>query len=122
MARGLAAFVAGGLSLIGVPMTVGFISKWYLVKAALEQGLWPVAGIILFSSLIAAVYVWRVVEVAYFEEPSAVEGEGSVREAPLSLLIPMWVLVAAIFYFGVTTEFTAGIAQQAAEALLGEVP
>jgi multicomponent Na+:H+ antiporter subunit D len=118
----MAAFVAGGLSLIGVPMTVGFISKWYLVTAALEQGFWPVAGIILFSSLLALVYVWRVVEVAYFEEPPEVEGEGSVREAPLSLLIPMWVLVAAIFYFGVTTEWTVGIAQQAAESLLGVVP
>ena len=118
----MAAFVAGGLSLIGVPMTVGFISKWYLVTAALEQGLWPVAGVILFSSLLAAVYIWRVVEVAYFEEPSAVEGEGSIREAPLSLLIPMWVLVVAIFYFGVTTKFTAGIAQQAAESLLGVAP
>jgi multicomponent Na+:H+ antiporter subunit D len=118
----MAAFVAGGLSLIGVPMTVGFISKWFLVKAALEQGLWPVAGVILFSSLLAVVYIWRVVEVAYFEEPPAVEGKGSVREAPLSLLIPMWVLVAAIFYFGVTTELTADIAQQAAESLLGMVP
>jgi multicomponent Na+:H+ antiporter subunit D len=36
----MAAFVAGGLSLIGVPLTVGFISKWYLVLAALEQGWW----------------------------------------------------------------------------------
>jgi hypothetical protein len=34
----------------------------------------------------------------------------------------MWVLVAAIFYFGVTTEWTVGIAQQAAESLLGVVP
>ena len=118
----MAAFVAGGLSLIGVPMTVGFISKWYLVTAALEQGLWPVAGIILFSSLLAVVYIWRVVEVAYFQPPPEVEGEGSIREAPLSLLIPMWVLVAAIFYFGLTTELTVGIAQQAAESLLGVTP
>jgi len=118
----MAAFVAGGLSLIGVPMTVGFISKWWLVTAALEQGLWPVAGIILFSSLLAVIYIWRVIEVAYFQEPLAVDGAGPVREAPLSMLIPMWVLVAAIFYFGVNTELTAGIAQQAAESLLRVVP
>ncbi len=42
-----AAFVLGGLSLIGVPMTVGFVSKWYLVLGALEAGLWPVAVLIL---------------------------------------------------------------------------
>ncbi|MFQ5545191.1 MAG: monovalent cation/H+ antiporter subunit D family protein, partial [Acidiferrobacterales bacterium] len=33
-----AAIVAGGLSIIGIPLTVGFISKWYLVLAALEDG------------------------------------------------------------------------------------
>ena len=34
----MAAFVGGGLSLIGVPLTAGFISKWYLILAALETG------------------------------------------------------------------------------------
>ena len=77
---------------------------------------------ILFSSLLAVVYIGRVIEVAYFQEPLAVDGEGPVHEAPLSMLIPMWALVVAIFYFGVTTKFTAGIAQQAAESLLGVVP
>ena len=39
----MAAIVIGGLSLIGVPLTVGFISKWYLLMALIEQGWWPVA-------------------------------------------------------------------------------
>ena len=106
----MAAFVGGGLSLIGVPLTVGFISKWYLVLAALQKGRWPVAGLVLVSSLLAVAYVWRVIEVAYFYPAPAVEGEGTIGEAPLSLLIPMWVLVAAIVYFGINTELTAGIA------------
>ncbi len=45
----MAAIVAGGLSLIGVPPTAGFISKWYLVLATLEQGLWPVALLVLLA-------------------------------------------------------------------------
>ena len=115
----MAAFVVAGLSLIGVPLTAGFISKWYLVLAAIERGWWPVAGLVLLSSLLAVIYIWRVVEVAYFEPPPPVEGEGVIQEAPLSLLIPMWVLVAAIIWFGVSTEMTAGIAEMAAESLLG---
>lgn len=114
----LFAFVIGGLSLIGVPMTVGFVSKWYLVEAALEGGHWPIAVLILLSSLLAVAYVWRVVEVAYFEEPPA--GRGAVREAPLTMLIPLWGLVAATVYFGIDADLTAGLAQQAAVALLGE--
>ena len=114
----LFAFVIGGLSLIGVPMTVGFVSKWYLVEAALEGGHWPIAVLILLSSLLAVAYVWRVVEIAYFEEPPA--GRGEVREAPLTMLIPLWGLVAATVYFGIDADLTAGLAQQAAVALLGE--
>src|SRR5690606_32170669 len=79
----MAAFVIGGLSLIGVPLTTGFISKWYLVSAALELGWWPLIAVILVGSLLAVAYVWRVVEVAYFQE-----AEGERCEAPLSMLIP----------------------------------
>ena len=60
----MAAFVAGGFSLIGVPLTVGFVSKWALLQAALEKGWWPIAVLIVVSSLMAVIYIWRVVEVA----------------------------------------------------------
>ena len=115
----MAAFVVGGLSLIGVPLTVGFVSKWYLVQAALEQGNWPVAGVVLLGSLLAVVYVWRVVEVAYFSEPSP---EAEIREAPLGLLVPTWALVLANLYFGIDASLTAGVATRAAEVLLGGLP
>jgi multicomponent Na+:H+ antiporter subunit D len=112
-----AAFVVGGLSLIGVPLTAGFVSKWYLVLGALEKGLWPVAVLILLSSVLAVVYVWRVVEVAYFRDPPP--GAGEVKEAPFSLLMPAWVLVGAAVFFGVFTSITVGVASQAARLLIG---
>ena len=114
-----AAFVIGGLSLIGVPGTVGFISKWYLVLAALEQGAYLIAAMILLSSLLAVVYVWRVVEVLYFQDG---EDEGSeLRDPPLSMLIPTWILIGGTIWFGFNTELTAGTAAEAARMLLGVV-
>ncbi|MEA3243379.1 MAG: monovalent cation/H+ antiporter subunit D family protein, partial [Pseudomonadota bacterium] len=89
----MAAIVIGGLSLIGVPLTVGFVSKWYLVLAVIESGWWPVAVLILLASLLAVVYVWRIVEMAYFKPPLA--ANESVTEAPLSFLVPIWILVVA---------------------------
>ena len=64
-----AGIVLAGLSLIGVPGTAGFVSKWYLILAALEQGQWWLVFLIVASSLLAVAYVWRFVEAAYFREP-----------------------------------------------------
>lgn len=116
----MAAFVVGGLSLIGVPATVGFVSKWALVAAALDKGWWFFAAIILISSLIALAYVWRVIEVAYFRAPPP--GAAAVREAPLSMLLPMAVLAAATVGFGIAGVPTLAVATRAAESLLAALP
>jgi len=115
----MGAFVIGGLSLIGAPLTAGFVSKWYLMVGTLEKGWWPVAVLVLLTSLLAVIYIWRVVEVAYFKP--APEGP-AVREAPLALLIPTWTLALANLYFGVETSLNADVARRAAAALLGVAP
>jgi multicomponent Na+:H+ antiporter subunit D len=115
----MAAFVLAGLSLIGVPLTVGFVSKWYLVQAALEAGLWQVAAVVLVGSLMALAYIWKVVEVAYFQTE---DPDQEVSEAPLSLLVPTWALVVASYWFGIDASTTADVATRAAEALLGVMP
>jgi multicomponent Na+:H+ antiporter subunit D len=116
----MSAFSIGGLSLVGVPLTAGFISKWYLVVAALEHGWWWLALAVLLTSLIAVVYVWKVIEAAWFRDLPAARRD--VREAPLSLLVPTWVLVAANLWFGIDTRFSAALAARAAEWLLGATP
>jgi multicomponent Na+:H+ antiporter subunit D len=114
-----AAFVAGGLGLIGIPMTAGFISKWYLVLAALEKGWWWVALLILLSSLLAVLYIWKVVERMYFHSAGET-GEPVERvEAPLGLLVPTWILIGASIWFGIDTRLSAGAALEAAKSLLG---
>jgi multicomponent Na+:H+ antiporter subunit D len=109
------AFVLGGLGMIGVPLTTGFVSKWYLVLGAIEAGLWWVVAIVMFSSLLAVVYIWRVVEVAYFQEPP-----DDVRvEAPLGMLIPTWAMIIASIVFGIWTAPIIYLASNAAQNLLG---
>ena len=115
----MAAFVIGGLSLIGIPLTVGFISKWYLIQGAIEAGWWPVAILIVATSLLAVLYIGRVIEVAYLQP--APEGR-VVTEAPRSMLIPMWVLIVANIYFGIDASLTTSVAGTAARALIGGTP
>ncbi len=112
-------FVVGGLSLIGIPLTAGFISKWYLVLAALEKGWWPVIVVIIAGSLLAVLYVWKVVERAYLAKPP----ENATRaEAPASMLIPAWLLAIANLYFGSQTDLSVGVATRAAAELFGIAP
>jgi multicomponent Na+:H+ antiporter subunit D len=112
-----AAFIIGGLSLIGAPLTVGFISKWQLLSAAFDSGR-PWAGfLIVASSFIAVVYVGRLIELMVLKP--APEGAPAAPEAPLSMLVPLWILVATNVYFGVNTELTADLAERAARALMG---
>jgi len=112
-------FMIGGLSLIGIPLTAGFISKWYLVLAALEKGWWPVIVVIIAGSLLAIIYIWRVVEKAYLARPSA---QSTTAEAPASMLIPAWLLAIANVYFGLHTDLSVGIATRAAAGLFGAAP
>ncbi len=107
--------VVAGLSMVGVPMTAGFISKWYLVKGALDAGLWPAAALIVVSSLIAVIYVWRVVETAYFTAPAP--GDEVRTEAPVLLLVPTLVLTVLCVVLGVTTDLTVGVAGEAVQVL-----
>jgi len=115
----MAAFVVAGLSIIGVPGTVGFISKWYLVLGAFEQGWWWLALLIVASSLIAVVYIGRLVEVMWFRPVS--NAAKRATEPPMSMLVPTLLLAAMTVYFGFDTSATAGIASLAADWLLAGV-
>jgi multicomponent Na+:H+ antiporter subunit D len=112
--------VIAGLSLIGIPGTAGFISKWYLVLGAIEAGRWWLAAFIVGTSLIAVAYVWRFVEAAYLAPAGAAGVERG--EAPPVMLGAAWILVGACIWFGFDTSFTAEGARRAASLMLGEVP
>jgi multicomponent Na+:H+ antiporter subunit D len=115
------AWVLGGLGLIGVPMTAGFVSKWLLLTSTLQSGRWPVAALMLISSLLAVVYVWRVVETLYFAEPSVQAAEAV--EAPPRMVLCTYVVILAVFAFGMSTDFSVSSAQHAASVLLpGDTP
>jgi multicomponent Na+:H+ antiporter subunit D len=106
-----------GLSLIGVPGTAGFVSKWYLIVGALDRGLWWVAAVVVAASLIAVAYVWRVVEAAYLRPAGA--GGAALGEAPAGMLAAALAMAVLCVYFGIETSFSIGGAREAAALLLG---
>jgi multicomponent Na+:H+ antiporter subunit D len=114
-----AALVVCGFSLIGVPGTAGFISKWLLIVAALESGPlgWLLVVVILLSSLMAVVYIWRIVETLYFRVPA--KGNGSTSEAPLQMLLVTWLVALLNIFFGLFPGVPLELANSAAKLLAG---
>lgn len=115
----MAAFTIGGLSLIGVPGTAGFVSKWYLVTALLDASLWPLALLILIASILTLIYVGRVLEVAYFRPVP----EGRTRQkVPLTMIVALWIFALSNIYFGLETDISLGLSSLAVNQLIGVTP
>ncbi len=114
-----AALVVCGFSLIGIPGTAGFISKWLLIVAALESGPlgWLLVVVILLSSLMAVVYIWRIVETLYFRAPA--EGNSTASEAPLQMLLLTWMIALLNIFFGLFPGVPLELANSAAKLLAG---
>ena len=72
--------VLGCLSLIGVPGTVGFISKWTLINAVIVQEYWLLAFFILFASLLSIIYSWKIIETLYFKENTEIASENHLTK------------------------------------------
>jgi len=114
-----AALLVCGMSLIGMPGTAGFISKWLLVSAALEiEGWgWLLVVVILAGSLMSLAYVWRIIESLYFS--AAESTEVAVKEAPAGLLACTLMVALLNIIFGFFPALPVGLANNAAELLMG---
>jgi multicomponent Na+:H+ antiporter subunit D len=99
----MVAFVIAALAMVGIPPTAGFFSKWYLLLGAIDGGAWVWFGVIIVSSLLSAIYFFRVVEMIYREAEEEEEAEPAPEagDPPASMLIPILVLTAAILGVGV---------------------
>jgi multicomponent Na+:H+ antiporter subunit D len=115
----MAAFTIGGAGLIGVPLTTGFISKWYLVEGTIAKSYWGMTFLVVLGSVLALIYVWRLVEVIWLTAP---DDSKPLKEAPLTMVIPMWILIGASVWFGIDADWTASSAIAAAQMLLDGGP
>jgi multicomponent Na+:H+ antiporter subunit D len=64
------AFGLAGMTLMGLPPSSGFLAKWLIIDAALAQGQWIIAVVVLAGGLLAAVYVFRILRQAFLVVPN----------------------------------------------------
>ena len=96
------AFFIGSLSVIGLPPTGGFFSKWYLVLGTLQADNWPMLAVLLGSSLLNAAYFLPIVYKAFFCTEEEAMFENKIEEAPPWCVVPLVVTaicsIALFFY------------------------
>jgi multicomponent Na+:H+ antiporter subunit D len=115
----MTAFFIASLSVIGLPPSGGFISKWYLVLGTLDADQWPMLVVLLGSSLLNAAYFLPIVYRAFFCTAQESMFDGGAKEAPLWCVAPLTLTASAsVLLFFYPVPFV-GLAQMAAAGLLG---
>ncbi len=76
---GAGALAVLGIALVGIPPSIGFIGKWYIAVGSVQSGIWPVAALILFSTMLTLLYVARLLETMYHTPGNHTNGEVAAR-------------------------------------------
>lgn len=111
------AITAAALSLMGAPLTIGFLGRWRLIEAAVGAGWWWMAGVALLASLAAVFYGGRLIERVYFRRDTTVrEGERNLWRLALT---PALIAAIAAIALGFEPSVLLRASQHAAALLFG---
>lgn len=111
---------AGALSLMGAPLTVGFLGRWRLIEAAVGAGWWWVAGIALLASLAAVFYGGRLIERVYFRRADSVAQ--AQKDPWRHLLAPMLAATTLALAWGVEPSILLDASSRAAAHMFEPAP
>ena len=100
----LGLFSICALSMIGIPVLPGFISKWNLSLASIAAGEVTLIAVILLSSLLNAVYYFPIVINGFFGEENLVGKVYKSKSKPLKEMMPIIILVFSMVYVGVVSR------------------
>ena len=114
----MSAFTVAALSMVGIPPTAGFFSKWYLVLGGIEAGNWVFVAVILASSLLTAVYFFRMIEKLFATPATDDPAVKQAREPSARILTPIITLAVGIIVLGLLNVFIVSYVLQPVAALL----
>ena len=107
----MAAFTLSSLSIVGIPLTSGFVSKWYLAAGAVDRQSPALLGVLLASSLLGAAYLGQILYKAYFEFEEDPGGHKPVREVPW-IVAPLTISAAASLLLGLYPGLVLSLARR----------
>ncbi len=110
----MACFAIAAISLIGIPPSNGFVSKWYLAQGGLTAGKMIFPAILLLSALLTALYLLPVITEAFFKK-----GEDTiVKEPPMKMLVPIVAITVLVVLFGLFPNMIISFIQEIASEVI----
>lgn len=105
-----------GVSLIGIPLTNGFVSKLYLFQALYFNQMFITIALVAISSALAVIYFWKIIERLWFSTTT-------VKVAPEdpAIYIPLWIIAISIIVFGIFSAPIIELATMASSDLFGAI-
>jgi len=98
----IAMFSVGALSMVGIPMFIGFNSKWNFAMAIMDSGAYWVMVALSISALLNAIYYLPVIIRAFFGTEARKIAENPEKlERPISALLPILILTLMVMFFAV---------------------
>ena len=88
------------LAQAGVPLTVGFLAKFYVLAAGVEQHAWLLATMVVVGSSIGLFYYLRLASVQFLPRPEGQAREGVFSEITITAAFSMLVLFGLLFWIG----------------------
>lgn len=104
-------FSIGALSMIGIPMFMGFNSKWNFAMAILEVQNVPAIIALTLSTLLNAIYYLPIIIRAFFGTEASIKYEAKLpsKEGSIKSLIPLLILAGLVIGFGVYSKGLLGL-------------
>jgi multicomponent Na+:H+ antiporter subunit D len=105
----MGAFAIASLSMIGAPPVAGFVTKWYLLNGALELKNIPIVVVLLASTILNAGYFVPITIRAFFEGKKERWSKADIREAPMTMVVPLVLAALISVAIGMFPDFFVGL-------------
>ena len=105
----MGAFALASLSMIGAPPVAGFVTKWYLLNGSLKISSMPLLVVLMTSTILNAAYFVPITIRAFFEGRKERWSRNDIKEAPLTMVIPLVLAALISLGLGIFPGFFVGL-------------
>lgn len=109
-------FTISSISLIGIPPSNGFVSKWYLAQGGLTAGRIIFPAALLLSAVLTALYLFPVVTAAFFRKGDY--ENAVIQEPPRKMLIPIVIITVIVVFLGLFPNTIISFIEEIAQEVM----